>query len=147
MKVRSTYRHVNLLLLFFTAATLFSAVQSLSAESLRLNLEEAIALGLSNSTVIPSNLIAVDSSRTSVKAVKSGYYPGLSASVNWTHYLEQSKSPTVSFQVGTDTLTAPGAFVLAQAPVTVMFDLTQPICTFGRIKHGVQLATESLQTG
>lgn len=144
MKVRPTYRHVNVLILLFAAAILFSAVQSLSAETLKLNLEEAIALGLSNSTAMQSKLIAVDSSRAGVKAAKSGYYPGLSASVNWTHYFAQSKSPTVSFLVGPDTLIAPGAYIFAQDPVTVMFDLTQPIYTFGRIKHGVQLATEGL---
>ena len=138
------YRHGKALLLFFTAALLFSAAQRPSAETLQLNLSEAIALGLSNSTVIQSKRIAVGSSRAGVKSAKSGYYPGFSANVNWTHFFNQSQSPTVSFVIGEDTLVAPGAFVFAQDPVTVMFDVTQPIYTFGRIKHGVQLAAEGL---
>lgn len=125
VKVR---RHACVLLSLFTVVLLFAAWQHVSAETLELTLDEAIALGLSNSTTIKSKLIAVDSSRVGVKAAKSGYYPGISASANWIHYFEQSRSP----------------YVFAQDPVTVNFDLTQPIYTFGRIKHGVKLATEDL---
>ena len=141
VKVR---RHTCVLLSLFTVVLLFAAWQHVSAETLELTLDEAIALGLSNSTTIKSKLIAVDSSRAGVKAAKSGYYPGISASANWIHYFEQSRSPAVSFQVGTETLITPAAYVFAQDPVTVNFDLTQPIYTFGRIKHGVKLATEDL---
>ena len=141
VKVR---RHACVLLSLFTVVLLFAAWQHVSAETLELTLDEAIALGLSNSTTIKSKLIAVDSSRAGVKAAKSGYYPGISASANWIHYFEQSRSPAVSFQVGTETLITPAAYVFAQDPVTVNFDLTQPIYTFGRIKHGVKLATEDL---
>jgi len=144
MKERYVYRYAKVLLLLFTAALLFSAAQKLSAETLQLNLDEAIALGLSSSTVIKSKRIAVTSSRAGVKSAKSGYYPGFLANVNWTHYVSQAQSPSVSFAIGEDTLVAPSAFVFAQDPVTVMIDLTQPIYTFGRIKHGVQLATEGL---
>ena len=144
MKWRFTNGHVRGMLLFCLFVLFITTVQNPCAETLKLNLEEAIALGLGNSTVIQSKRIAVDSSIAGVRAARSGYFPGFSANVNWTHFFEQSQSPSVSFAIGENTLVAPGAFVFARDPVTVTFDLTQPIYTFGRLKSGVQLASEGL---
>ena len=144
MKSRFTCSLGKVILSLCVVLLLISVAQKLTAETLKLDLNEAIVLGLNNSTVIQSKRIAVDSSLAGVKSAKSGYYPGFSANVNWTHFFEQSRSPTVSFQIGEETLVAPGSFVFAQDPVTVSFDVSQPIYTFGRIKGGVRLATEGL---
>jgi outer membrane protein TolC len=144
MKLRYMNRFVQAILMILTAVAVLSASQNPLAETLKLNLDEAIALGLGNSTVIESKRIAVDSSRAGVSAAKSGFFPDFSANVNWTHNFQQSQSPSVSFAIGEETLVAPGAFVFAQDPVTVAFDLSQPIYTFGRLKYGVNLASEGL---
>jgi outer membrane protein TolC len=118
-------RYAALLSCLLSAVVLMSCAvaQHAFAETMQLTLDEVIALGLSNSATIQSKIIAVDASRVGVKVAKSGYYPGVSASVGWTHFFDTS---------------------YASDPASVMFDVTQPIYTFGRIKHGVQLAEEDL---
>jgi outer membrane protein len=114
------------------------------AETIRLTLEEAIALGLQNSVTLQSKLIAVEASRAGVRAAKSSYYPAFSANANWTHYFEQSKSPGFTLDVNGETFEVPDQFIYASDPVSVGFDFSQPLYTFGRIKHGVGLSREGL---
>ncbi len=132
MNVKSgrVHRCSGILLSLLTTLFFLAAWQRVPAETLRLTLDEAIALGLKNSSNIQSKLIAVDSSRAGVRVARSGYYPEFWASANWAHLFEQTEIS--------------GSFLSASDPVTVMFDLTQPIYKFGRVKHGVQLATEGL---
>ena len=137
---RMKYRFSLLLcigMLFVPAGTAYG-------ETIRLTLDSAIALGIANSTSLRAKQLAVSSSREGVSAAKSGYYPGFSANVNWTHFFSQSQSPSVSFVIGEDTLVAPAAFVFAQDPIAVSVDLQQPIYTFGRLKNGVALAEQGL---
>jgi len=115
-----------------------------NAETIRLTLDEAIALGLRNSPSVKSKLIAVEASHADVRAAKSSYYPDFSANANWTHYFEQSRSPGFTIGTNGDTIDIPGSFVFASDPIRVGLDFTQPIYTFGRIKQGVGLAQEGL---
>jgi outer membrane protein TolC len=116
-----------------------------AAETISLTLDEAIALGLENSTTLKSKTIAVEASRAGLRAARSSFYPIFSAGANWTHNFSQAQSPSVSFFIPSlGELAAPAAFVFAQDPVTVNFDVQQPIYTFGRIKGGVGLAQEGL---
>jgi outer membrane protein len=114
------------------------------AETILLTLDEAIALGLQNSVTLQSKLISVEASRFDVRAAKSSYYPTFSANVNWTHYFEQSTSPGYSLAINGDTLEIPEQYLFASDPVTVAFDFSQPLYTFGRIRHGVGLSREGL---
>jgi outer membrane protein TolC len=141
---RILHRMTYLLVLLLLAGVLFTFISTAHAETIRLTLDNAIALGMANSTSLKAKQLSVSSSREGVKAAKSGYYPWFQAGANWVHFFEQQKSPAVSFDVGEDTLDIPGSFMFAQDPVTLTFDLQQPIYTFGRLKSGVALAEQGL---
>ena len=135
-------KYLTTLLLF--TVVLLALFGTAQAETIRLTLDSAIALGMANSSSLKAKQMSVSSSREGVSAAKSGYYPWFQAGANWVHFFEQQKSPTVSFVIGEDTLVAPGSFVFAQDPVTFTLDLQQPIYTFGRLKSGVALAEQGL---
>ena len=144
---RCPMKHTNILQslkyplsLLLCAGALFLLSGTAYGETIRLTLDSAVALGIANSTSLKAKQLAVYSSRAGVAAAKSGYYPSFQAGANWVHFFDQSKSPTVSFAIGDDTLIAPGAFVFAQDPIAVTVDLQQPIYTFGRLKDEVSLA-------
>jgi outer membrane protein TolC len=114
------------------------------AETVRLTLDEAVALGLQNSATLQSKLISVEASQADVRAAKSSYYPVFSANVNWTHYFEQTKSPGFTLGTNGETLEIPAQFAFASDPIRVAFDFSQPLYTFGRIRHGIGLSREGL---
>jgi len=138
------HRLKYLIVLLLSTVVLLAFFGTAQAETIRLTLDSAIALGMANSTSLKAKQMSVSSSREGVAAAKSGYYPWFQAGANWVHFFEQQKSPTVSFVIGEDTLVAPGSFVFAQDPVTFTLDLQQPIYTFGRLKSGVALAEQGL---
>jgi outer membrane protein TolC len=148
---RCPMKHTNILKslkyplsLLLCAGALFLLSGTAYGETMQFTLDSAVALGIANSTSLKAKQLAVASSRAGVAAAKSGYYPSFQAGANWVHLFDQTKSPTVSFVIGEDTLIAPGAFVFSQDPITVTVDLQQPIYTFGRLKHGVSLAQQGL---
>jgi outer membrane protein TolC len=113
-------------------------------ETMRLTLEEAIALGLENSSTLKARMLAVSSSRSLVSAAKSSLYPSISTALTWTHLFDQAKSPESTFDVGTGTMTIPSNFLAATDPILFSADLSQSIFTFGKTKSEIKLAQENL---
>jgi outer membrane protein TolC len=111
-----------------------------SADTLTLTLDEAVALGLSNSSTLEAQRLTLQSAAARVAAARSAWYPSLTVGANWQHNFEQTQS----------TMTIPGVgtfsqFVQAKDPVTLSADLNQPITTFGRTKYAVRLAEQGLE--
>jgi outer membrane protein TolC len=115
-----------------------------AGETMRLTLEEAIALGLENSSTLKAGMLAVSSSRSLVVSAKSSQYPSISTALTWTHLFDPAKSPESTFDVGTGPITIPGTFLAAPDPIFFSADLSQSIYTFGKTKNGIRLAQESL---
>jgi outer membrane protein len=102
-----------------------SAAGFLTAETMELTLQEAVKLGLANSTGIRTKMLAVASAEADLAAARSTYTPGVSASVSYGHLSE-------------------GNPVTGQDPVALDLDVTQSITTFGKTAAGVRLAEEGL---
>jgi len=109
---------VFLLLLVCTAGFL-------AAETMELTLEEAVKLGLANSTGIRTKMLAVASAEADLAAARSAYTPDISASVSYGRLNE-------------------GNPVTGQDPVALDLDVIQSITTFGKTSAGVRLAEEGL---
>ncbi|MBA7657809.1 hypothetical protein ES703_65752 [subsurface metagenome] len=105
-----------------------------AAETLRLSLEEAIFLGLANSTGIKSKALAVLKARVDIQAARSSYFPSLSAGVNWIHLFEEIEPTPII-----------GGYTIPRDPVTLSLDLGQTLYTFGKIKNSVRIAGEGLK--
>jgi outer membrane protein TolC len=132
--------------LFMTLIVVFSFIiaSNLSGETFRLTLEQAIGLGLENSTTLKRKMLSIVSARADIQKAKSAFYPSLSAAATYSHLFDETKSPEVTVDLGAGPITIPGTFILASDPIVLSADLSQPIYTFGRIKNGVKLAEEGL---
>ena len=97
----------------------------LMAETMELTLDEAIQLGLANSTAIRTRMLAVASARADMGVARSVYYPSVSASISYGH------------------LDEPNMFS-GQDPAALDLDVRQSISTFGKTAAGINLAAESL---
>jgi outer membrane protein TolC len=107
--------------------TMFGPV---GAETYRFTLEEAIAYGLSNSTTIQSKRLAVATAQADLAAAKAGYYPSVSAGVNWTHLFEKPLTP-LGYASGSD-------------PIGASVEVGQSVYTFGKLKNRIRLAEEAV---
>ena len=63
------------------------------AETIKLTLQEAIALGIKNSTTLKSKAVSVYSSKAGVESARSAYYPSVSATATYTHLFDQNHVP------------------------------------------------------
>jgi outer membrane protein TolC len=117
-------------ILFFILMISFTAGAHIQAETLQLTLEQAIALGLKNSTTLKTKLLAVNAARASVQAAKSPYYPEISVTATYTHLFKREK-------VGDQ-------YVSSSDPIGVSTDLTQTIYTFGQVKNAVKVSEENV---
>ena len=136
MKIRRTiYLATVFFMLSFLASSFLQAEAAAPDEGkrLELTLEEAIGLGMANSSTIKARVLAVSKARADVQAARSGYFPSLSTTAAWTHYFE-------TFEPNY------GVYTRATDPVTVSVDLGQSIFTFGKIRNGVRLAEEGLKS-
>jgi len=120
-------RTLSFLMILFLAAS-----PLLKAESLKLNLEQAVALGLKNSTAIQSKVLAMGAAQADLAAAKSAYYPNITAGATWTHMFEEIE-PTA------------GTYYAASDPLSLSLSLNQTIYTAGQIKNSVRLAEEALK--
>jgi outer membrane protein TolC len=107
------------------------------AETLRLTLEEAVGLGIQNSATIRSKSIAISSAQAATAATKAARYPSLNLTGTFTRLFEQP-SPVSFFDPTTGNPLGTLGFQVAQNPVSLSFDLNQPIYTFGKIKNSIQ---------
>ncbi len=135
--------HMGVIVFLIVLLLVLSPVDS-SGETIRLTLEEAIALGLENSSTLKASMLAVSSSRSLVDAAKSSLYPSVSTALTWTHLFDPAKSPESTFDIGTGSITIPGSFLAAPDPILFSAELSQSIYTFGKTKSGIKLAQESL---
>ena len=122
-----------------SAAALRIAVPA-GAETLRLTLEEAIGLGIKNSSTVQSKGIAIASAKAATAATKAARYPSLDLTATWSRLWEQP-SPVTLFVPDPanpgDTTPVSLGYQVAQNPLVFSFDLNQPIYTFGKIKNSV----------
>ncbi len=114
-------------------------------ETITLTLEEAIGLGLKNSSTIRAKALAAASAQADVQSAKSAMYPGVSVSASWTHLFDQPKTPDMTVDFGMGPVEIPGSYAGPSDPVSISADATQSIYTFGRISDGVRIAEESLK--
>lgn len=115
-----------LMILFLAASPL------LKAESLKLNLEQAVALGLKNSTAIQSKVLGMGAAEADLAAAKSAYYPNITAGASWTHMFEEIEPVYGVYPAGSD-------------PLSLSLSLNQTIYAAGQIKNSVYLAEEALK--
>ena len=116
-------------LCFFSG--LFCLVNSAGAETLRLSLEEAIGLGIANSSTVQAKGLAVGSAKAAAAGVKAARYPVVTSSGTWSHLFTQPS-------------TSPTSFVAPQDPVSLSLNVSQTVYTFGKIKNAVQIGEKSL---
>jgi len=124
----------NLMIGLCLFSGLFCLVNFAGAETLRLTLEEAIGLGIANSTTVQAKVLAVGSSKASVAGAKAAYYPVVSSNGTWSHLFMQ---PSTSLPGGSS-YTAPND------PVSLSLDVNQTVYTFGKIKNAVRIGEKSL---
>jgi outer membrane protein len=115
------------------------------AETMKLTLEEAIALGLKNSTTLKAKTVSLYSANASVKSAQAAYYPSVSATATYTHFFDQPKTPDIEVDFGGPTpVSIPGSYAAASDPISLSVDVRQSIFTFGKINNAVKLAEENV---
>jgi outer membrane protein len=100
------------------------------AETIELTLEQAIGLGLKNSSSLKSKMLSLASAGADVQAARSSRYTAVSVSSTYSHI---SNPPEMG-----------GLYLAAKDDVTLGLSAQQPIYTFGKIKTGIKLAEEGL---
>jgi len=100
------------------------------AETIELTLEQAIGLGLKNSSALKTKMLALASAGADVQIARSSRYTDVSVSASYSHI---SDPPEME-----------GIYLAAKDDVTVGLSAQQPIYTFGKIKTGIKLAEEGL---
>jgi outer membrane protein len=116
------------------AAFLFPAAAGALSQTIKITVEEAVALGLENSSTLKQKLLAVNAARAGVQSARSPYYPQLTLSSSYTHLFEEQ-----TFEFGGTTL-----YVGSTDPITVSADLSQNIASFGQTRGAVRIASENV---
>ena len=132
-------RKLALLLVVAIAVMLMLSAQIGGAETMRLTMEEAIGLGLKNSTTLKSKAVSVYSAQAGVKSAQAAYYPYVSTSLSYTHLFE----PPMSSETSYGPITIPASYLAASDPISLSIDVTQSVFTWGKINNAVKLAQES----
>ncbi|HEB10539.1 MAG TPA: TolC family protein [Spirochaetales bacterium] len=117
---------LSFLIILFLAAS-----PVLKAESLKLTLEEVVALGLKNSTAIQSKVLGIGAAEADLAAAKSAYYPNITAGAAWTHMFEEIEPSNFKYISGSD-------------PLSLSLSLNQTLYAAGQIKNSVHLTEEAL---
>jgi outer membrane protein TolC len=135
-------KNLSFLMILFLAAS-----PLLKAESLKLNLEEAVALGLKNSTAIQSKLLRIGAAEADLAAAKSAYYPNITAGATWTHKFEEIEPVYVVYPVSIDplSLSVSSAYPAGSDPLSLSLSLNQTIYAAGQLKNSVRLTEEALK--
>lgn len=127
-------KNLSFLMILFLAAS-----PLLKAESLKLNLEQAVALGLKNSTAVQSKVLGIGAAEADLAAAKSAYYPNITAGATWTHMFEEIEPTPGIPGYTTDT------YYSSSDPLSVSLSLNQTIYAAGQIKNSVRLTEEALK--
>lgn len=126
------------------ALVLLVSPGTIRAQALTLTLEEAVALGVENSSTLKAGRLALQAAQAQAAAARSSYYPSVSAGAGWRHNFDQARSDDVTFDPGTGPVTIPGQYLQASDPVSLSAEINQTITTFGRTRYGVLLAEEGV---
>ena len=94
----------TIVLIFAVAAAALRIAGPAGAETLRLTLEEAIALGIKNSSTVQSKGIAIASAKAATAATKAARYPSLSLTGTWSRLWEQPSPVTLFILLNTPPL-------------------------------------------
>ncbi|MBN2325469.1 MAG: TolC family protein [Spirochaetes bacterium] len=122
-----------------------SGTTAANAETLKLTLEEAIGLGLQNSTTLKAKAVSVHSGRASVKSAEASYYPSVSVSASYTHLFDQPSTSASSIDTPMGPMTIPATYVSASDPISLSVDLQQSVFTWGKIDNAVKLAKQGVE--
>jgi outer membrane protein len=122
---------------------LFGLANFAGAETLRLTLEEAIGLGIKNSSTIRSKGIAIGSAKAATAATKAARYPSLNLTGTWSRLFQ--KPNRVSFFDTSGNIIGSTGFQVALNPLMFSFDLNQPIYAFGKIKNSIQINEKGVE--
>jgi outer membrane protein TolC len=117
-----------------------AAAFNLQGEIIELNVDEAVALGLKNSTTLKTKIIAVNAARAAVQSSKGGYYPSVTLGSVYTHYFEEQKTDAVSVN-GFD---IPGQYIGSTDPLFFTLDINQTLYTFGQLRDSVRISEQNL---
>jgi outer membrane protein len=109
---------------------LLSASPCVFGDVLELTLKDAVALGLKNSLDIKSKQLALNAADKDVKAAQSAYYPGITASTDYSHSFDNNQQGVGTIGYDPDQL-------------GLSVNLNQTIYSFGRITKTVQEAEKS----
>ena len=116
------------------------------AETLKLTLEEAIGLGLKNSSSIQAKIYALKSVVAELKAAQAAYYPKVYVSASWTHLFDQPESPDMTFNMpGVGDISIPGSYLSAKDPVSVSLNANQSIYSAGRIRNSIEMSKKKIK--
>ena len=135
-------------MVFFTffAISLILSASIIYGKTLKLTLEQAIALGLKNSSSIQAKTYALQSAIAELKAAQAGYYPKVSATTSWTHLFDQPKSPDMTIDMGPmGSFTIPGGYMSAKDPITISLNVDQSIYSGGRIKNSIEISRKKVE--
>jgi outer membrane protein len=139
-------RIFRVVLLYVSLCVLASAgTRAANAETLKLTLEEAIGLGLTNSSTLKAKAVSVYSSQAAVKSAEASYYPSVSVTASYTHLFEQPATSESSIDTPMGPMTIPASYVAASDPVSLSIDLRQSVFTWGKIDNAVKLAKQGVE--
>jgi outer membrane protein TolC len=98
----------------------------MQAETLELTLEQAIGLGLKNSSGLKTKMLSLASAGADVQVARASRYTNVSLLTSYSHIFDQ------------------GMYVAAKDAVVADVSAQQPLYTFGKIITGINLAEEGL---
>ncbi len=116
-----------------------------NAEILKLTLEEAIGLGLANSSTLKAKAVSVYSQQAAVKSAEASKYPSVSVTASYAHLFEQPSTSESVMDTPMGPMTIPASYVAASDPVSLSVDLQQPVFTWGKINNAVKLAEQGVE--
>lgn len=138
----SKFTRIKRIMIIYASICLLAAAGTgaANAETLKLTLEEAIGLGLQNSSTLKAKAVSVYSSQAAVKSAKGSYYPSVSVTASYAHLFEQPSTSESTMDTPMGPMTIPASYVAASDPISLSFDLQQSVFTWGKIDNAVKLA-------
>jgi outer membrane protein TolC len=138
---------IKLILLWIPASFFLFCIngQGAQAERIELTLEQAIGLGLRNSSGLRSKAYSMGAAAAAVANAKAARYTGISASANYSHLFEQPKTDDMEYDFGSGPVTIPGSYLAAKDSISIAMSAQQKLFTFGKIQNEIKLAEEGMK--
>ncbi len=142
-KYRFMYGSILMLLIFVINPLV--ATNKLFGDTLKLTLNEAIALGLKNSSTIEAKTYKLKSAIAQLKMAESAYYPQVSSTISWQHLFDQPKMSDMTVDMGMGEVTIPGSYTAPKDPVSASLNVSQIVYGFGKTKLSVEIARKQVK--